>query len=95
MGPNVVVAYEPGSVVDLCVLWDLRAANGWGHLPLGVPSTEDVPGVIREWSRSGAGYGRGNPGVGPGMALVDASVDLEDAGLGWEAWRALDRCHAR
>jgi hypothetical protein len=50
VGPNIVVVYEPGSVADLALLWNLRAAHGLPRgLPLAVPTTVDVPEVLRSW----------------------------------------------
>ena len=44
VGPNIVVLYEPGSVNDLCLIWNLRAAHGLRPgLPLAVPVSADVP----------------------------------------------------
>jgi hypothetical protein len=52
VGPNVVVVYEPGSVSDLALLWNLRAAHGLPRgFPLAVPVTEDVPAVLDTWLR--------------------------------------------
>lgn len=49
-GPNIVVVYEPGSVDDLCLLWNLRAAHGLPRgFPLAVPSTENVPEALATW----------------------------------------------
>ena len=54
-GANVVVIYEPGSVEDLCLLWNLRAAHGLPRgFPLAIPLSCDVPRVIDSWSRAGA-----------------------------------------
>ncbi len=49
-GPNIVVVYEPDSVADLCLLWNLRASLGHGGgAPLAVPATADVPKVLANW----------------------------------------------
>jgi len=54
IGPNTVVVYEPGSVEDLALLWNLRAA--WAlppGLPLAVPATADVPAFLSVcWNRT-------------------------------------------
>jgi hypothetical protein len=51
VGPNIVVVYEPDSVADLCLLWNLRAAHGLHDgLPLAIPSTADVEATLRVWS---------------------------------------------
>ena len=42
-GPNVAVVYEPGSIEDLCLLWNLRAAHAMPRgFPLGIPNTDSV-----------------------------------------------------
>lgn len=42
-GPNVLVVCTPGSLDDLALLWNLRAAHGDTYAtPVGVPSTEDL-----------------------------------------------------
>jgi hypothetical protein len=75
VGPNVVVVYEPGSVSDLALLWNLRAAHGLPlGLPLGVPVTADVPSVLEEWRGEHAMsyFGLGGDGA---PRLVSTSVD--------------------
>lgn len=50
VGPNIVVVYEPGSVSDLALLWNLRAAHGLPRgFPLAVPVTDDVTAVLATW----------------------------------------------
>jgi hypothetical protein len=50
-GANLVVVYEPGSVEDLALIWNLRAAHGlYPGVPVAVPATADVPKVLRAWS---------------------------------------------
>jgi hypothetical protein len=47
-GPNVIVVCSPGSLEDLALLWNLRAAHGDGRaLPIGVPADETTPEAIR------------------------------------------------
>lgn len=50
-GPNLVVVYEPGSVEDLALLWNLRGAHA-AHpsVPLAVPVTDDPARALRIWS---------------------------------------------
>jgi hypothetical protein len=51
LGPNIVVVYEPGSVDDLCLTWNLRAAHGLpSGFPLAVPVTADVPRALHQWT---------------------------------------------
>lgn len=48
-GPNVIVVCSPGSLEDLALLWNLRAAQGDGRaLPMGVPADEATPEVIQK-----------------------------------------------
>ncbi|MGN6558314.1 MAG: hypothetical protein ACTHLH_09935 [Solirubrobacterales bacterium] len=50
IGPNIVVVYEPGSVEDLALIWNLRMANGLPDgLPLGIPATADVGSALKHW----------------------------------------------
>ncbi len=46
-GPNIIVVYEPGSISDLALLWNLRAR--FAHpkkLPLAIPLTNSVLGDL-------------------------------------------------
>lgn len=55
VGPSVVVLYEPGSVEDLCLLWNLRWCFGMPYgAPLGLPTTVDLEQSIREWTNNTA-----------------------------------------
>ncbi len=94
-GSNLVVIYEPGSVEDLCLLWNLRAAHGlWEMLPLGVPVTSDVPAIVREWTDKGTVQSRflGETKC----ALISCSVerarldDLARACSVTQAWDVVD-----
>jgi hypothetical protein len=50
VGPNVVVVYEPGSVEDLCLLWDLRASHALPKgFPLAVPVTVASEAALDFW----------------------------------------------
>jgi len=93
---NIVVVYTPGSILDLCLLWDLRAAHGLPDgLPLGVPASTDVVSTVSQWQSSFAyapiGFGD------TGFCLVSASVSPEElasiaAGLmgNWRVARPVD-----
>jgi hypothetical protein len=51
MGPNLAVVYTPGTVSDLCAIWNLRAANGLPRgLPLGLPEGEHAPAILDAWT---------------------------------------------
>jgi len=50
IGPNIVVVYEPGSVEDLALIWNLRMANGLPDgFPLGLPRTADLGSALKHW----------------------------------------------
>lgn len=74
LGPDFVVVYEPDSVVDLCLLWCLRASAAFRHgFPLAVPVTENVVDVVREWERAAAAAPRAVI-THPCRGLVSATV---------------------
>ncbi|TDC63554.1 hypothetical protein E1200_21995 [Actinomadura sp. GC306] len=77
VGPNVVVVYEPGSVEDLCLLWQLRAAHAFfPGFPLAVPVTTDVAHALSHWRREFAMKAWQLHGGGT-CFLVSASVSRE------------------
>lgn len=54
-GPNIVVVMEPESLVDLALLWNLRAAWGDSHvMPIGMPVSAVNGAAIRELRVPGA-----------------------------------------
>lgn len=77
-GRNIVVVYKPGSVEDLCLLWNLRASHGQPtDLPLGLPATEDVAELISKLQATFARQGAGAFSVAR-LALTSLSVPRED-----------------
>ena len=94
VGSNVAVIYEPGSVPDLCLLWNLRASHGFpDRLPLALPNSDNVGSDLRAWvdpeSYVFAGRLRG---VGRPFAVTSLSIPIpeleaiaEDAGVPWRA----------
>ena len=96
-GSNIVVVYEPGSVADLCLLWNLRAAHGHNlGLPLGVPNTADVDAVLRAWSdKDGQSWALTLRGFNRPFALTSLSVPQEGLAEIAEAvgppWEAIPR----
>ncbi|WP_329182817.1 MULTISPECIES: hypothetical protein [Streptomycetaceae] len=47
LGHNVYVLYEPGSVADAALLWNLRSLHGWRPvLPIGVPVPRTPSGSV-------------------------------------------------
>jgi hypothetical protein len=93
VGPNLVVVYDPGSIQDLCLLWNLRASSGaMPGAPLGVPITADVREAVNLWTGEMA-FQQVTLWLAP-KALVSHSVDtrmLTDiaADLG-DDWRVLE-----
>ncbi|MGJ5826129.1 hypothetical protein [Streptomyces ossamyceticus] len=48
-GPNVVVICSPDNIHDTALLWNLRGANGDSTpLPIGIPSSEVTPDLLRQ-----------------------------------------------
>jgi hypothetical protein len=93
-GSNIVVVYEPGSVADLCLIWNLRAAHGHSQgLPLGVPNTADVGAVLSAWTDKDAEtWALQLRGIGRPFAITSLSVPQAElakiakaAGQPWEA----------
>jgi hypothetical protein len=72
---RIVVVYEPGSVADLCLLWNLRASFGQPFdLPLGIPATEDIGEVLTQWQIATSQRGAYLPPVP--SAITSLSVPL-------------------
>lgn len=75
-GPNIVVVYEPGSVEDLALIWNLRAR--FAHpprFPLALPLTATTEHDLQTWVDSGADH---RSVFGPNFALTSFSVDRTD-----------------
>ena len=93
VGPNIVVVYEPGSVEDLCLLWNLRSAQGLRRgLPLGIPLGDDVASTVSHWIKEYAFEPMGFRELRG--ALVSCTVELREleeiaSALGnrWQAQR--------
>lgn len=71
-GPNIVVVYQPGSVEDLALIWNLRAR--FLHpprFPLAVPMTPTVEDDIRHLNEAGAAH---YFGFGHNLALTSMSI---------------------
>ncbi|WP_073838570.1 hypothetical protein [Micromonospora sp. CB01531] len=53
-GPNIVVVVSPGSVEDLALLWNLRAAHGDGRvMPIGLPVAAVTEQALKELRQPG------------------------------------------
>jgi hypothetical protein len=92
VGPNVVVIYEPGSVEDLALLWNLRMANGLVEgLPMAIPHGADVGAALKYWQEEFAfsSWGLGSTRC----ALTSASIDFAEieqmAEMAGSLWTAL------
>jgi hypothetical protein len=75
-GPNIVVVYQPGSVEDLALVWNLRAR--FTHLPrfpLALPLTATTERDLQTLMDSGADQ---RSVFGPNFALTSFSVDQTD-----------------
>ncbi|WP_162959040.1 hypothetical protein [Micromonospora tulbaghiae] len=75
-GPNIVVVVSPGSVEDIALLWNLRAAHGDHHvLPIGIPVADVSQAALRSIRRPGRAV---MFGLGGGHCyLTSASLTLE------------------
>jgi hypothetical protein len=80
VGSNVAIVYEPGSVSDLCLTWNLRAAHGFPPgLPLAIPKTDSVVEDLRIWSDPESDCFAGKlRGFGRPFAITSLSVDSDD-----------------
>jgi len=57
-GPNILVVCSPGSMDDLALLWNLRAAHGdFYATPIGIPTGELTADIVRKL-KSAAGLAR-------------------------------------
>lgn len=71
-GPNIVVAASPGSVEDIALLWNLRAAHGDRYaLPVGLPVDELTPEALRALTERAVPFGLG----GGKVHLTSVSVE--------------------
>jgi hypothetical protein len=93
-GSNVVVVYEPGSVADLCLLWNLRSQHAHPRaLPLGLPMSADAVAALRAWadpddpSFAGTLRGFGRPFVITSMSVPQEDLEelAESTGALWTA----------
>jgi hypothetical protein len=96
LGPNLVVVYEPDSVLDLALLWNLRAAHGLPPgLPLAIPANTDVLSSLRAVTDNHLWQVWGLEGLRCGLASMTLTVErlqelATDAGGPWEAVRPAD-----
>jgi hypothetical protein len=73
-GPNIVVVVSPGSVDDITLLWNLRAAHGDRHaLPVGIPVDELTPDALRALTGRAVPFGFG----GGKVHLISTTVQAD------------------
>lgn len=76
-GPNLIVVVSPGSVEDICLLWNLRGAHGDSRvLPIGLPADAVTAESLRMLQEPGRAtmFGLG----GGSCHLVSSSVSAPD-----------------
>lgn len=72
-GPNILVVYEPGSVSDLGLIWNLRARFAHpSKLPLAVPLTDTIESDLAFFSEEHSGHHFF--GLGHDLAVTSCSV---------------------
>ncbi|WP_410619394.1 hypothetical protein [Amycolatopsis sp. cmx-8-4] len=86
-GPNIIVALTEGSVDDLALLWNLRAAHGDRRvLPIGLPADQITPDALRVLQEPGRatmfGFGGGKCHLVSCSVPVDTLVRLVAASPG-------------
>ncbi len=76
-GPNLIVAVTAGSVEDLALLWNLRAAHGDSRvLPIGLPADQITPDSLQKLQEPGRATMFGFSGGK--CHLVSCSVPLDE-----------------
>lgn len=95
VGSNIAIVYEPGSVSDLCLAWNLRAVHGFPPgMPLAIPKTDSLVSDLRDWSNPESEWFAGRlRGVGRPFAITSISVESDelneiakDAGNPWQVF---------
>jgi hypothetical protein len=77
IGPNVVVVYDPGSVDDLCLLWNLEVSSDHTlAFPLAVPNTEEAVPAIEYLMSERCWHDL--DGTGPHLAMTSFSVEADE-----------------
>ncbi|MCS7484588.1 hypothetical protein ACFFQW_46135 [Umezawaea endophytica] len=86
-GSNIIVAVSPGSVEDIALLWNLRAAHGDRHvLPIGIPISELTPGALEVLSVPGRARMFGFEGGRCHLTSTSVSQsELEIVANGWRS----------
>jgi hypothetical protein len=78
IGPNIVVVYEPGSISDACLLWNLRALHG---LPPGLPLAVPNSAALGEDLAHLTGTGAARPALFSEVRIALTSTTLPEAVL--------------
>lgn len=82
-GPNVIVVCSPGSLDDLALLWNLRGAQGDGHvLPIGIPVDAVTPATIQALVRHNRIARSGMPHRVAYVTSASVSTDIISERLG-------------
>jgi hypothetical protein len=91
VGPNICIVYEPGSVEDLALAWNLRAAHGLPRGFLLACPIEHAVEALREWDMPA----RTNFGIGGDRrpCLISRSVEPEQLAEQAGGWRAVPAEH--
>ncbi|MEU2004841.1 hypothetical protein ACH47B_31730 [Rhodococcus sp. NPDC019627] len=75
-GPNILVAYEPGSVEDLALIWNLRARFAHPNkFPLAVPITGSIEQDLEFFAQESSAHHFF--GLGHDLALTSCSVSRD------------------
>jgi hypothetical protein len=95
VGPNIVVVYEPDSVEDFCLLWNLRSIHGLpSGLPLGIPASAPISNsiralvagsAIRPWSVTSSDWALTSVSV-PFDQLAQIAEELGPGATGLRSW---------
>jgi len=84
-GPNIIVVVSPGSVEDVALLWNLRAAHGDHRvLPIGIPISELTPAALDALSIPGRALMFGFKGGK--CHLTSASVPVSELEIVAREW---------
>lgn len=76
-GPNIIVAVDPGSVDDIALLWNLRAAHGDRRvMPIGIPSTLITADMLRDLQKPGRATQFGF--AGGACHITSSSIDVSE-----------------
>jgi len=94
-GPNIVVVYEPDSIEDLCLLWNLRSVHGLpSGFPLGIPANDRAStsilamvagSAVTPWSLTSSDWALTSVSVSSDK-LAEVAEELGPAASGVRSW---------